>query len=259
VNDTPAVPDTISANAELLIGSYKLKLNLVVPTGEVPPEALMPALRELCNQVADGVVQIAQENGDEISCKQGCGACCRQYVPVSPAEARLMFALVEEMPEPRRTIIKQRFEEAVQQFKESAVMEAAMNYNRLPQAKRIKMGKDYFQLGIACPFLEKESCSIYPDRPLICREYLVISSPSHCAALDGDHIERLKLPVSVAQTFSNMEGARRKGVNPCLPLILALEWTADHPDDCDLLPGPKWVQYVFEDLSGAKIPDPELT
>jgi hypothetical protein len=58
--------------------------------------------------------------------------------------------------------------------------------------------------------------------------------------------------VPVALTFSNMEGARRKGVNPCLPLIMALEWTADHPDECEPLSGPKWVQYIFEDLSGAK-------
>ena len=258
MKDTQVVSDTISANAELLIGSYKLKLNLVVPTDEVPPESLMPTLRELCNQVVEGVEQIVQENGDEISCRMGCAACCRQYVPISPAEARLLVELVAEMPEPRRSIIKQRFEEAVQRFKESEVLEPAMNYNRLPEAKRMKMVKDYFQLEIACPFLEDESCSIYADRPLICREYLVISSPKHCATLDEDHIKRLKLPVSVAETFSNMEGARRTGENPCIPLIMALEWTADHPDDCEYLPGPRWVQYIFEDLSGAKIPEPEL-
>ncbi len=259
MKDTQVVSDTISASAELLIGSYKLKLNLVVPTDEVPPESLMPTLRELCNQVAEGVEQIALENGDEISCRKGCAACCRQYVPISPAEARLLVELVAEMPEPRRSIIKQRFEEAVQRFKESEVLEPAMNYNRLGEAKRMKMVKDYFQLEIACPFLENESCSIYADRPLICREYMVISSPKHCATLDEDHIKRLKLPVSVAETFSNMEGARRKGVNPCIPLIMALEWTAEHPDDCELLPGPKWVQYLIEDLSGAEIPDPDLT
>ena len=96
MNSKPDIPagknatgNTISANAELRIGSYKLKLNLVVPTDEVPPESLMPALRELCNQVAAGIAQIAQENGDQVSCRQGCAACCRQYVPVSPAEARL--------------------------------------------------------------------------------------------------------------------------------------------------------------------------
>jgi hypothetical protein len=33
----------------------------------------------------------------------------------------------------------------------------------------------YFLQGVACPFLEAESCGIHPDRPLACREYLVTS------------------------------------------------------------------------------------
>jgi Fe-S-cluster containining protein len=28
-----------------------------------------------------------------------------------------------------------------------------------------------FALGIACPFLEDEACSIYADRPLACRQH----------------------------------------------------------------------------------------
>lgn len=247
----------ISANAELMIGGSKLSLKLVVPVSEVPPESLVPTLRELCNRVVDDVAETAQANGYEISCKMGCGACCRQYVPISPSEARLMATLVEEMPEPRRTEIKQRFEQAVERFKASDVVENAINYNRLPEEDQMKMAVDYFQLGIACPFLENESCSIYPDRPLICREYLVTSSPSHCANFGSDHIQRLKLPVSVAETFSTMEHVRRKGVHPCFPLILALEWTDNDPDEPKLLPGPKWVQYFFEDLSGVKIPAAE--
>ena len=40
------------------------------------------------------------------------------------------------------------------------------------------LGREYFQLGIPCPFLEEESCSIYHDRPITCREYLVTSPPA---------------------------------------------------------------------------------
>jgi Fe-S-cluster containining protein len=249
---------TLTAQTELLIGGDKLKLKLVVPTAEIPAEALMPALHRLCNQVVNSVAETARACGTEISCKKGCGACCRQYVPISPAEARLLTELVEEMPEPRRSAVKQRFADAVERFKAWAGMNLAMEYIRLPPPERVKMVKAYFHLGIACPFLENESCSIYQQRPLICREYLVISSPEHCATLDGEHIKRLKLPVSIAETFSSMEGARRQGVNPCLPLILALEWTDEHPEDREMLTGPKWVQYFFEDLSGEKIPPPEV-
>jgi len=258
VNNTPPETQTLSATTELRIGGNKLKLKLVVPASDVPPESLLPTLHELSNLIVGGVEQKVQRQGVEISCKKGCGACCRQHVPISPAEARLMTSIVENMPDPARSEIEMHFEQAAQQLRESGLMDQAMNYHRLSKEETGAMVKDYFELGIACPFLQDESCSVHPFRPLICREYLVISSPSHCATLDEEHIKRLQLPVSVADAFSGMDGMRKKGENKYIPLIMALDWTEKHPEDCEYRPGPKWVQSFFADLSGAEIPDPEL-
>jgi NADH:ubiquinone oxidoreductase subunit D len=54
----------------------------------------------------------ARASGATVSCKKGCGACCRQLVPVSEIEARQLKELVEQMPEPRRSEIWARFERA---------------------------------------------------------------------------------------------------------------------------------------------------
>jgi Fe-S-cluster containining protein len=209
VSDTPLETQTLSATTELRIGGNKLKLKLVVPANEVPPESLLPTLHELTNLIVDGVEQKVQKQGVEISCKKGCSACCRQHVPISPAEARLMHAIAENMPEPGRSEFKQRFEQAVQRLRVSGIMDA-MNYHRLSAQETGAMVKSYFDLEIPCPFLEEESCSIHPFRPLICREYLGISSPNHCAKLEEEHIKRLKLPVSVADTFSSMDGVKKR-------------------------------------------------
>jgi Fe-S-cluster containining protein len=250
--------ETLTANAELVIGGNKLKLKLVVPASEVPPETLLPTLHTLSNHIVDGVEQKVQKQGVEISCKKGCGACCRQHVPISPAEARLMFAVVDNLPEPGRSQTIARFEQAAQRLKDSGLTEQAMNYHRLTEKETARMVRQYFDLGIACPFLEDESCSIHEFRPLICREYLVISSPDHCASLNEDSIERLKFPVSVAESFSEMEGVSKAGENAYIPLVMALEWSRDHADECEYRPGPQWVQQFFEKLSGKEIPDPEL-
>ena len=257
MTDTNPNTDTLSATTELVIGGQKLKIKLVVPTSEVPPESLLPTLHELSSLVVDGVEQKVEKQGAKITCKKGCGACCRQHVPISPAEARLMSAIVENMPEEGRKSVKKRFEQAVQRLKDSGIMDQAMNYHRLSKQATVAMAKEYFKLGIACPFLVDESCSIHPFRPLICREYLVISPASHCAKLEEEHIKRLKLPVSVADTFSSMDGVHKKGENKYIPLIMALEWTEKHPDDCEVRPGTKWVQNFFADLSGAEIPEPD--
>ncbi len=255
---TPSTP-TLRASTELVIGGNKLKLKLVVPTSDVPPESLLPTLHELSSLIVDGVVEKVEKQGAKISCKKGCAACCRQHVPISPAEARLLAAIVENMPESGRSIIKKRFAQALQRLRESGVMDQAMNYHQLSKDETVAMAKEYFELGIACPFLENESCSVYPFRPLICREYLVISPARHCATLEEEHIKRLKLPVSVAATFSAMDGVHKKGENKYIPLIMALEWTEKHPDDCEVRPGTKWVQNFFADLSGSEIPEPGET
>jgi len=250
-------PDTLTANTELVIGNQKLKLKLVVPAAEVPPESLLPTLQQLADVVTDGVEKDIRQKGAEISCRKGCGACCRQHVPISPAEARLLADIVENMPEPARDLMKTRFEDAARRLKESGVLDRAMNYHRLPAEEIKAMVLDYFKLGIACPFLEDEACSIHPFRPLICREYLVISPPEYCSTLDEEHLQRPQYPVSVASAFADMEGMRSQGENKYVPLVMSLEWTEQNPDERELRPGPNWIQQFFQNLSGTDLPDPD--
>jgi hypothetical protein len=67
----------------------------------------------------------------------------------------------------------------------------------LPDSQFDELGHLYFEPAIACPFLEDESCSIHPDRPLACREYLVSSPASACAHPSPESIERVDLPLLV--------------------------------------------------------------
>lgn len=248
----------ITAETELVIGGDRIKLKLLVPADEVPAESLLPSLHELSEIIANGVEKKVERNGKKISCRKGCGACCRQHVPISAAEARLLAAIVEHMPEPGQSIIRARFEKAARRLKDSGIIDQALNYHRLSGDDTKSMALEYFSLGIPCPFLDDESCSIYPFRPLICREYLVISSPDHCATLDEENIKRIKFPVSVASTFSKMDGVRKKGENPYIPLVMALEFAERHDEASEYRPGPKWVHQFFQDLSGVEIPEPEI-
>ncbi|HKJ18510.1 MAG TPA: YkgJ family cysteine cluster protein [Xanthomonadales bacterium] len=245
----------VTANARIAVGSQRIDLKLVVPADEVPPEALVETLQQFTNIIIDGVESRAQENGLKIACKKGCGACCRQLVPISRPEARLLAQLVEDMPEPRRSQVRTRFEDAVRRLAESGLGSDAINFHLVPNEDRMELGKSYFDLGIACPFLEDESCSIHQQRPLVCREYLVVSSPKHCATLDGDNIKRLKIPASVSSAFSRMEGTHQQGDNPYVPLILALAWVEAKGSEFQLKPGTEWVQQFFEDVSGKPLPD----
>ncbi|MEO8777051.1 MAG: YkgJ family cysteine cluster protein [Rhodanobacter sp.] len=41
---------------------------------------------------------------------------------------------------------------------------------RTDEVSHRQLGIDYLRQGVACPFLEQESCSIYDERPLACRK-----------------------------------------------------------------------------------------
>ncbi|MGK2927539.1 MAG: YkgJ family cysteine cluster protein [Lysobacterales bacterium] len=256
--DSSEPPDTLTATAQLRIGSQRLKFRLVVPASEVPAESLLPTLHELSNRVAEGVETQASERELKVSCRKGCGACCRQLVPVTPAEARLLAHIVSGLPDAAQAVIRERFRQTVQSLQDAGLEERAMNYHKLPSPEVRALVFEYFQLGITCPFLEEESCSIHPLRPLACREYLVVSSPEHCATLDGTQIQRLRFPVSIAGALAQVEGASAPQRNKYLPLIMALERSESDGLEVELRPGPNWVQAFFEELSGSRIPDPVL-
>ena len=177
--------------------------------------------------------------------------------PISPPEARLLHLIVESLPREARIAMKRRFKEAALRLQDSGLLDKTMNYSALTEEETLALIHEYFRLGIACPFLEDESCSIHSHRPLICREYLVISPATHCADLDQNKIQRLEIPVSIADNFGAMDGVGKEGFDRYLPLIMALEWVERFPDDARFRPGPEWVKEFFEGMSKSNIPDPD--
>lgn len=201
------------------IGGSRIPVEMTVPAGPVAVEDVLPVLQGLSSLFATRAAARAEAEGQTLSCRAGCGACCRQLVPVAAAEARALARLVDAMPEPRRTEVRHRFEAAI------AALDAAGILDRIDQdpVGRRDVGMDYFRAGVACPFLEDEACSIHPDRPLACREYLVTSPPEHCAdASAGITALALEAEPSLALLRADL----RDGWTP---LVLALVFDAAAP------------------------------
>jgi len=248
--------DTLTANAEISVAGRSIQLNLVVPAGKVPIEAVLPLLHHFSEQVAEGVEEKSYETGKAIACRKGCGACCRQPVPVTHAEARQLAALVKGMPEQERARVQKRFASAVQKAEDAGVNSILRGLGGMDEKTKREGAQAYFSQGIACPFLVDESCSIHPVRPLVCREYLVTSSPEHCEKLDGPNIHRLPFPAPITQTFGKLDSRSSGQDDRFILLISALQWVSEHPGEGKQRPGPEWVQEFFQELSHSEIPDP---
>jgi Fe-S-cluster containining protein len=202
----------------LVVGGEQLPLELSVPAEPVTVEALLPILRGLSSLFSDRAIARAEAAGRPISCCAGCGACCRQLVALAPSEARALARLVDTMPEPRRTIVRQRFDAALQRLGDLI--------DRMPTGtaeERTELSFEYFRLGIACPFLEEESCSIHPDRPMACREYLVSSPAENCRTPRPDNTDKLTLDAYPLPALVEVEA------RGWVTLILALRFHDENP------------------------------
>src|SRR6185295_18155103 len=134
------------------------------------------------------------KEGRSVSCGAACGACCRQIVPLSAVEARHVAAVVAAMPEARQEEVRARFAAVQRAVREAGVL-AGVRRDTPDKAVTAR----YFALGMACPFLVDESCSIYEDRPLICREFVVSSPAENCKNADAHGVRSLHLSAQISR------------------------------------------------------------
>lgn len=244
MGDTKAETRRLAVDLGLPEGSVHVEMD--VPTGEVPMELLLPALRTTADAFVAFGAALSARDGKPVSCAKGCGACCRQVVPIAPAEARRVAELVEEMPEPRRSLVKGRFAEAWKRIEEAGLLPALEGRGPRAPGEAVEVGLAVFRLGIPCPFLEDESCSIYEERPIACREYLVTSDPAHCAEPTPETIAPVPLPTRVwAAVAREEQGIPDGSPVPLVPLVLAPRWAAANPEGGARRPGPELLRSVY--------------
>jgi len=244
--------DTATVHLEATIGSCALNLSVTVPAGPATVDDFLPLLQILDDKIVASAENDVQQQGKCISCQKGCGACCRQLVPLSPADARHNARLVENMPEPRKSEIFGRFTAARRRLEETGFWERLNNRREWPENDVSDIGVEYFRLGIACPFLEDESCSIHRDRPLTCREYLVTSPAANCSQPSRDSIECVPMPAKVWLSAARNESAapHERYVN-WIPLIQALDWADEQAPPEPETAGPELLRRLITGLANS--------
>ena len=244
-----------TANVVLQIGTDRLEANMSVPTAPISIADLMPIARGIMAKVLQVAEERVVEEGKTVSCQKGCGACCRQLVPISETEARMIVDLVEQMPEPRRTEIRDRFQRAKEKMEATGYWDRLRDRAEWSPEDVQKIGVEYFHLGIPCPFLEEESCSIHLDRPLTCREYLVTSPAENCARPQAHTIDQVPISLKVWPAIAKFDAvAKGQRFLRWVPLSMVLDWAAEAPKPPSPRPGPELLKEFFEHLTGKPIP-----
>lgn len=248
------IQSTMTGTFTLMVAGESLDITVTVPTAPVKPYRMLPVFQEMANTLVDSAERATERAGEKISCKQGCGACCRQVVPIAEIEAYQLAHLVDQLPEPKRTEVRQRFDDAYARFAGIGWFERMNSLDNPSRDDLARLGIEYFREGVACPFLVDESCSIHPDRPVACREYLVTSPAEHCSTPSAQTVKLIDLTLKPSRPLLRLGQVRPMAGPNFVPLVLALKWVETHPDAFAEKTGERWMADFFEDMTGAPLP-----
>jgi Fe-S-cluster containining protein len=248
--------DWITGRVTLRIGAQPVALEMTVPAKPVKLYRMLPVFQQLTDMFVDASADVAATDGRSVSCKAGCGACCRQAVPISEAEVHQIAELVLTLPEPRRSEIRARFAAGVARIRATGWFEAmdatvgSMHSSSLEAVKAhlTALALQYFEQGVACPFLEDGSCSIHADRPLACREYLVSTPAENCAALASGTVRKIEMILKPSRLLRRASQTGRFGKDRYLSLLQAVELAERYPQEPVEKTGPEWMAEFFQEL-----------
>lgn len=155
---------------------------------------------------------LSQGIGDKpVSCGPGCSACCTQLVWLTLGEASALVDTYHAKIESLRPLL-------------------------VAQTQRLMANADPVAwFGTPCVLLAPDGrCSVYENRPLVCRSLLVASPPQECGKANGT--------VTKYQTKSVIEGAlqaamrMRSEPHGALPFPMALLTALDYSGPPDASP-----------------------
>jgi Fe-S-cluster containining protein len=101
-----------------------------------------------------------------------------------------------------------------------------MDDNKPDGERYFEVSVRYFRMHLPCGFLEDGECTIYADRPLVCRQYMVTSPAEHCVKFEYDAIDILEPPVRLADGLAEIAGLVEKKPERQVPLFAVLAWAA---------------------------------
>jgi len=205
------------------------------PEGEARLDEILPVFRMMDGAVIDRAIARVETAGEKVSCAKGCSACCRaQPVPITPPEAAAISRLVKLLPEPRRSEVRAAFADRTARLRSAGLYDTLLfRKQSLSREEARDLADTYFRLGLVCPFLCDDTCSIYEDRPFVCRQYLVTSPVPLCSDPLNNPVKPVPMPLRFATGMLTVAEESYGRPQHTVPLVLALEYAELHREELE--------------------------
>lgn len=167
----------LTSDVEYATGSKPFPRRITVDEAADLAGAVQATVDQLAQQRADAAVQ----HNVTIACGRGCTGCCEEMVIVSQPEA---LAVARWLARPENAEARAAFLEAYPRWRERAgeapARLAALTVHNADRAAYAEAHVAYWRTRNLCAFNRGGDCTIYPVRPLVCRDAHAVESNERC-------------------------------------------------------------------------------
>src|SRR5436190_21620887 len=139
----PGQSKSVTATVALTIRGKRFEMKIGVPAGNLLASEMLPMFRSVAESFVNMGIAEEEKAGRKVSCQKGCGACCRQLVPISAIEARLVAKVVASMPPERRATVLRRFADARAKLEEAEMLDPLLHPDLYSDEQTRAIGRDY--------------------------------------------------------------------------------------------------------------------
>jgi len=108
---------------------------------------MLPLFFSFADAVMSAAANGVEQSGEKISCKKGCGACCRQLVPISETEAHWIAELVDRLPIQKQDELRDRFAESRRRLSKSGLLDKLLHTESWGEGEGWSIAISYLLLG----------------------------------------------------------------------------------------------------------------
>lgn len=173
---------------DINIINLKIRVNCETVTAKIAvkdcPATLadvVPTARMLSAKINQAIDRHAINSGISIPCQQGCANCCHLLIILSVPEALRLAEELILMPLSEYEKLRRYWDSISNFIREQLPMNSLprnLNYIDYPNLRAISNW--YTKQRKPCVFLQDNICAIYEQRPLVCRDFIIMGSSSQC-------------------------------------------------------------------------------
>jgi len=236
VLERTAIPDNDHMNLmELKLDIFGKFLHICIGAKDKPAKLsdLVPLARLLSTKIISLTREHIINKGDIIACRPCCSQCCRYLVPLAVPEAMRLTEEVSAMAKSERKFVHESSLLAAKYIVEATPKHFIEKFTNTKPKMTLKL-KDisdwYRQMNLPCLFLLNGLCTIYEQRPIACREHLVIGSASVCEADGANQAQLVQMPISILEALAQLTSELEQTTIEAVILPFAVIWCRENPE-----------------------------